>query len=120
MNSYNSDNIFAKIIAGSIPCEKVYEDKHVLAFNDISKAAPVHILVIPKDKFTSFDDFTENASPELISHFFKTIRTIANDQDLQKTGYRIITNHGKNASQTVLHFHAHILGGKQLGGLIAS
>ncbi|MFT6077355.1 MAG: diadenosine tetraphosphate (Ap4A) HIT family hydrolase [Myxococcota bacterium] len=116
---YDSNNIFAKIIRGEIPCEKVFEDEKVLAFNDISKAAPYHLLVIPKGEYSSFDDFSYNASGEEISNFFKKVRQVAIDQGLKESGYRLITNHGSDASQSVAHFHVHILGGKQLGGLIA-
>lgn len=119
MTSYNQDNVFAKIIVGDIPAEKIYEDDYVVAFNDISQAAPVHVLVIPKGEYLSFDDFTQNATPDEIANFFKTVKKVANQLSLEDDGYRIITNHGKNASQTVPHFHVHILGGKQLGGLLA-
>lgn len=115
---YNKDNIFAKIIAGEIPCDKIYEDEQILAFNDISKLAPVHVLVIPKNNYISFDDFVLNAPSEFISTFFKTVRKIANDLNIGDTGYRIITNNGKNASQTVFHYHVHILGGRDLGNLL--
>ncbi|MFT6332306.1 MAG: diadenosine tetraphosphate (Ap4A) HIT family hydrolase [Lentimonas sp.] len=117
---YDSNNIFAKIIRGEIPCDKVFEDDEILAFNDISKAAPNHILVIPKGEYSSFDDFSQNASVEKIANFFKKTRQIAINQGLENSGYRLITNHGFNASQSVEHFHVHILGGKQLGGLIAN
>ncbi|MFT6107011.1 MAG: diadenosine tetraphosphate (Ap4A) HIT family hydrolase [Rickettsiales bacterium] len=115
---YDSNNIFTKIIRGEIPCNKVFEDEKILAFHDISKAAPIHILVVPKGEYSSFDDFSEYSSAQEISDFFKTVRKIAIDQGLEKSGYRLITNHGSDASQSVAHFHVHILGGKQLGGLI--
>ena len=115
--TYDNDNIFAKILREEIPCEKVYEDDNVLAFNDISKAAPVHILVIPKNAYTCFADFSTKATGEEIATFFKTIDKIAAEQDLDD-GFRLITNNGKNASQTVPHFHVHILGGRALGGLL--
>ncbi|MBN66840.1 MAG: histidine triad nucleotide-binding protein [Rickettsiales bacterium] len=116
--SYDSDNIFAKIIRGDIPCDKVYEDESVLAFNDISPAAPTHILVIPKSSYMSFDDFARQAGAEEVSNFFTTVQTIADKAGLSGSGYRLITNHGSDASQSVPHFHVHILGGKPLGGLI--
>lgn len=115
---YDDQNIFAKIIRGEIPAEKVYEDEHVLAFHDIAPAAPVHILVIPKEAYVSFDDFTDNASSELIQHLFKTTRHIAHEAGVSESGYRLITNHGPDSSQAVPHFHVHILGGKALGGLV--
>jgi histidine triad (HIT) family protein len=117
--AYDKENIFAKIIRGEIPCEKIFEDEHVLAFNDISQAAPSHILVIPKGEYTSFDDFSDKADQQEIAHFYKMVRKVAHDAGLKQDGYRLISNHGFNASQTVLHFHVHILGGVQLGGLIS-
>ncbi len=117
--NYDDNNIFAKIIAGSIPADKVYEDEQVIAFRDIAPAAPVHILVIPKEKYISFDDFAKS-DPLYIGRFFSVIQKIAAKEGLTDNGYRLITNHGKDASQTVPHFHVHILAGKQLGGLLAS
>lgn len=113
--SYNEKNIFAKIINGEIPCNKVYEDDSLLAFHDIQKAATVHILLIPKQPYTSFNDFTLNAQPETIAHFFKTAQHIAQQYGLTETGYRLVTNHGADAMQTVPHFHLHILGKAKLG-----
>lgn len=120
MTSYDEQNIFAKIIRKEIPVKTVYEDEHVIAFHDVSPAAPVHVLVIPKAPYRSFDDFAKLGNQQQLSHFFQTVQNIA-EQELQLSsdGYRLITNHGKNASQTVPHFHVHILGGKPLGGLLA-
>lgn len=115
---YDPSNIFAKILRGEIPSKKVYEDENVLAFEDISPAAPVHVLVLPKGEYISFDDFVSKAPTETVGAFFLTIKAIANKLGLQEGGYRIIMNHGKNASQSVPHFHAHILGGRPLGGLL--
>ncbi len=116
--SYDSGNIFAKIVRGEIPCKKVYEDDWVLAFSDIAPAAPAHVLVVPKGEYVSFDDFAREALPEEIARFFQTVRAIAAEQGLEETGYRLITNHGADASQSVPHFHVHILGGRPLGGLL--
>ncbi len=115
---YNSDNIFAKILRGEIPCNKVYENDDVLAFHDISPAAPVHIIVIPKGKYVSYHDFSEHASDGEIAGFHRAVQQIATELNLFDDGYRLITNHGKNASQTVPHFHMHLLAGKNLGGLL--
>lgn len=117
---YDNQNIFAKIIQGKIPAEKVYEDEKVLAFHDINPQAPVHILVIPKKKVISFHDFTEEGSPDEIAYFFKKIQEITEQQGLDADGYRLITNHGTHAGQEVPHFHVHILGGKKLGKLVSS
>ncbi len=117
---YDKNNIFAKIIRGEIPCNKVYEDDICIAFHDISPAAPTHILVLPKGDYISFDDFTENADPKFIAAFFQRIRKVAHIAGVEKNGYRLLCNHGKEASQTVFHFHVHILGGRPLGGLVAN
>lgn len=115
---YDNENIFAKIIRGQIPSKKVYEDETVLAFHDIHPAAPVHVLVLPKGEYISFDDFTAKADTETISNFFRKVGEIAGKMGLCEGGYRIITNHGKNASQSVPHFHVHVIGGRPLGGLL--
>lgn len=115
---YDQNNVFAKILRKEIPCEKIYEDEAVLAFKDINPSAPVHILVITKKEYLSFDDFVEQAQDKEISYFFKTVQKIASSSGLVKSGYRIITNHGDDGCQTVPHFHLHILGKKKLGPLI--
>lgn len=118
--TYDKNNIFAKIIRGEIPANKVFEDEKVLAFHDISKAAPTHVLVIPKGEYLDFLDFTSNAAPEEISYFFKKINEIARLLEADKSGFRLISNIGSNAHQTVPHFHVHILAGKKLGALLSS
>lgn len=115
---YDNNNVFAKIIRGEIPCEKVFENNICFAFRDIAPVAPVHVLVCPKGEFVSFDDFAEKAEADFMSKFFKTVKQIANDLGLKENGYRLVLNHGKNASQTVFHFHVHIIGGKPLMGII--
>jgi diadenosine tetraphosphate (Ap4A) HIT family hydrolase len=117
--TYDPNNIFAKIIRGEIPAKKVYEDESTIAFHDVNPAAPVHILVVPKGEYISFDDFIHKASKQEIAEFFLVVRTIARDFDLKETGYRLIANHGKDAEQSVPHFHVHLLGGKKLGHLLA-
>lgn len=117
---YDKNNIFAKIIRGEIPANKVFEDKHVLAFHDISGAAPTHILVIPKGEYVDFTDFVTNGKSEEIAYFFKKASEIAKAAGVDKSGFRTIFNSGSDAHQTVQHFHIHILGGKKLGPLISS
>ncbi len=118
--TYDKNNIFAKIIRGEIPANKVYEDNNLLAFHDISKAAPTHILVIPKGEYIDFCDFTTKANAEEISYFFKKINEIASSLGVDKGGFRILSNIGSDAHQTVKHFHVHILAGKKLGPLLSS
>ncbi len=118
--SYSQDNIFAKIIRGEIPANKVFEDEKVLAFHDISKAAPTHVLVIPKGEYVDFIDFTSNASSDDVAYFFRKVSEIAKELGSDKSGFRLITNNGSNAHQTVPHFHIHILAGKALGPLLAN
>ncbi len=117
--SYASENIFAKMLRGEIPVEAIYEDDNVLAFNDISPAAAVHALVIPKGEYSSFDDFAQNAGEAKVAAFFVAVQKVAKALGLSESGYRLISNHGADASQTVPHFHMHILGGQPLGGLLA-
>lgn len=115
--AYDTDNIFARILRGEIPNKTVYEDDHVLAFHDIAELAPVHVLVIPKGEYVSLDDFSAKASAEEIGHFFKVVGQIARDHGVAESGFRVVTNTGPHATQEVPHFHVHILGGRQLGGI---
>lgn len=116
--AYDKQNIFAKIIRNEIPSKKVYEDDNVLAFHDIAAAAPVHVLVVPKGDYISFDDFTQKASVDEVANFFIKVQKIAESLKVTENGYRIITNHGVHASQSVPHFHVHIIGGRALGALL--
>jgi histidine triad (HIT) family protein len=116
---YDKNNIFAKILRGEIPCKKIYEDEFALAFNDIAPQAPVHVLVIPKGEYISFDDFAAKAPKDLVQGFFTAVQKVAAQLELTEGGYRLIANHGENAGQLVPHFHVHILAGKPLGKLVA-
>ena len=118
--SYDQDNIFAKILRGEIPCDKVFEDEYVLAFNDIQPQAPYHVLVIPKGAYVSLDDFSENASNEEISAFVRALGKIGRDLGLSESGYRILSNIGQNGGQEVPHLHVHLVGGKRLGRMLPS
>ena len=104
--------IFCKIVAGEIPSTKVYEDESILAFRDIAPMAPTHILVIPKTHIPSVDGITAENSA-VVAHIFETIPTIAAKEGLT-SGYRVVSNCGDDAGQTVHHLHFHILGGKKL------
>tara|TARA_Y100000741_G_scaffold84347_1_gene62029 strand:- start:141 stop:500 length:360 start_codon:yes stop_codon:yes gene_type:complete len=114
---YDENNIFAKIIRKEIPCEFIYEDDKVLFFNDINPQAKIHILAIPKDKVINFREFISITDEKNIKYFFNKINEIIINLGLDKTGYRLITNDGKDSNQEVPHFHVHILGGENLGGL---
>lgn len=107
------DCIFCKIINGTIPAKKVYEDEKILAFYDINPAAPVHILVIPKDHIESVMDLREE-NVEIVSYIFEKIKIIAKDLNLKESGFRVVTNCGDDAGQTVKHLHFHILGGRTM------
>jgi len=116
--SYDKNNIFAKIIKGDIPCSKIYEDDSVLAFKDINPVADIHVIVVPRGEYISFNDFCLKAGSEIVASFFKRVQKIAEELNIVDSGYRLIMNHGSDASQSVDHFHVHIIGGKALGGLI--
>ena len=106
------DCIFCKIAEGTIPSNKVYEDDLLLAFHDINPQAPVHVLVIPKAHVASADEINAENSA-LVAHIFETIPTIAKKAGITN-GYRVITNCGEDACQTVKHLHFHVMGGKKL------
>ena len=116
---YDNSNIFAKILRKEISCDIVYEDDNILCFHDINPVSSIHVLIVPKKQYVSFDDFIQNAETELITLFFKKIQIIAEKLNLNKEGYRIVSNHRPNANQEVPHFHIHILGGENLGSLIS-
>lgn len=107
-----ADCLFCKIIAGDIPSNKVYEDETVLAFRDIAPQAPTHILVIPKAHIASVGEISGENSP-VVAHIFEVIAQIAKAEGLEN-GYRVVSNCGADAGQTVHHLHFHILGGKKL------
>ena len=116
--SYDQDNIFAKILAGEIPCDKVYEDDAVLAFRDIAPRAPVHVLVIPKGRYVSFDDFSANASDAEVVAYVRAVGKVARELGVDKGGYRILSNHGHDGHQEVPHLHFHVFGGRRLGEML--
>ena len=107
-----SDCLFCKIIAGSIPSTKVYEDETILAFRDIAPQAPTHVLVVPKAHMTDTNDVNAENSA-VIAHIFEVITQIAKTEGLVN-GYRVVTNCGADSGQTVPHLHFHILGGKAM------
>lgn len=116
--AYDQNNIFAKILRGEIPCNKVYEDEYALAFHDINPQASVHVLVIPKGAYVSMADFTAEAPSDLITGYMRAVGKVAETLDLVDAGYRTLANAGANAHQEVPHLHIHIFGGKPLGPML--
>jgi len=116
---YDDQNVFAKILRGELPCTKVYEDEWTLAFLDIAPLAPVHILVIPKGPYVSWDDFTASASEAEIAGYVRAIGQIARDENLVVEGYRLLANVGRNSGPEIPHLHVHIFGGRPLGPMLA-
>ena len=116
---YDDQNILAKILRGEIPNRTVYEDEWALALHDINPQAPVHVLVIPKGAYVSWDDFSANASDAELAGFTRAIGHAARELGLIDGGYRLITNIGMNAHQEIAHLHFHLLAGKALGPLLA-
>lgn len=120
---YDETNIFARILRGEIPCDKVHETAHSLAFRDIRPQAPVHVLVIPKGPYATFDHFALHASPEEQADYVTTIGQVCAMLGVQPgeggAGYRLISNAGEHGVQEVPHLHVHILGGRVLGRMLA-
>lgn len=111
------DCVFCKIIKGEIPSDKIYEDEEIIAFKDIQPAAPIHILVIPKKHIETLLDVSKEDS-YLIGHIYQTINKIAKEMGIDKEGFRVIANCGKDAGQEVFHIHFHLLAGRKLGAKI--
>jgi histidine triad (HIT) family protein len=115
---YDDSNIFARILRGEIPNKTVYEDEWALAFHDINPQAPVHILVIPKGRYVSWDDFSATASEAEIAGFIRAVGYVARTAGLPVPGYRLLANIGGHGHQEVPHLHVHIFGGKQMGAML--
>ena len=116
---YDDDNIFAKILRGEIPSNEVYDDEWAYAFEDINAQAQVHVLVIPKGRYVSWDDFSANAGPDEIAGFVRAVGKVARDLGLVEPGYRMMANIGAHGGQEVPHLHVHLFGGEPLGAMIA-
>lgn len=116
--AYDRNNVFARILRGELPCHRVYEDEHALAFHDINPLAPVHVLVIPKGEYVSMDDFAAKASEAEIAGFFRAVAETARRLGVVERGYRFLANTGADANQEVPHFHIHIFGGAPLGRML--
>ncbi|QDM41782.1 histidine triad nucleotide-binding protein [Altererythrobacter sp. TH136] len=115
---YDDQNIFARLLRGEIPSTRVYEDEWAVAFHDIAPQSPVHILVIPRGAYVSWDDFSARASDGEIAGFARAIGQVARDAGLVENGYRVLYNIGRDGGQEVAHLHAHIFGGRPLGRMI--
>jgi diadenosine tetraphosphate (Ap4A) HIT family hydrolase len=116
---YDDTNIFARILRGEIPAKRVYEDDHAVAFHDIAPQAPVHVLVIPRGRYVSWDDFSARASDAEIAGFVRAVGHVAREQGLVAPGYRLLANTGLHSGQEVPHLHVHLFGGQPLGPLLA-
>ncbi len=115
---YDDANIFARILRGEIPCTKVAESEHALAFRDINPQAPVHVLVIPKGRYVSAADFCATAPEAQVAGFWRLVAEVAKAEGLEARGYRLLTNMGDEGGQEVPHFHVHIFGGRRLGRMV--
>nr|WP_207485404.1 histidine triad nucleotide-binding protein [Arenibaculum pallidiluteum] len=115
---YDPNNVFARILRGEIPCKKVAEDEHTLAFHDINPQAPVHVLVIPKGAYLSWDDFSARATDAEQAALTRMVGRVAREAGLAETGYRVLANTGRDGHQDVPHLHLHVLGGRPLGPML--
>ena len=116
---YDDDNIFAKVLRGEIPSTKLYEDDWAYACADINPQAKLHVLVIPKGRYVSWDDFAAKAADEEIAGFVRAVGQVAREHGLVEPGYRLLANVGAHGGQEVPHLHIHLFGGEPLGPMIA-
>lgn len=116
--AYDDDNVFAKILRGELPCDKVHEDDHALSFRDINPQAPVHVLVIPKGRYVSMADFSAHAPAAEQAGLMRAIGDTARSLGLEDGGYRVLANSGRDSHQEVMHLHFHIFAGRPLGPML--
>tara|TARA_B100001175_G_scaffold271185_1_gene243766 strand:- start:9 stop:374 length:366 start_codon:yes stop_codon:yes gene_type:complete len=119
--AYDDQNIFAKILKGEIPCNKIYEDEFILSFHDINPQKKIHALVIPKGKYIDLDDFSLNSSPEEMVGLFKGINKVAKKLGISTdlgNGYRVLANISNDGGQEVPHLHFHLFGGENVGKMV--
>ena len=119
--TYDDDNIFAKILRGEIPCNKIYEDEYVLSFYDINPQKKIHALVIPKGKYIDLDDFASKATEQEISGLIKGINIVAKKLGISVDtgkGYRALANISEHGGQEVPHLHFHLFGGERVGKMV--
>jgi diadenosine tetraphosphate (Ap4A) HIT family hydrolase len=114
--AYDDGNVFQRILKGELPARKVYENEHALAFHDINPLMPVHVLVIPKGRYVSLDDFSAKAPAAAQAGFLQAVGEAARLAGVAENGYRIVANNGPDANQEVQHFHVHIFGGRPIRG----
>ena len=121
--SYDKNNIFAKILRGEIPCNKIYENEYILSFYDINPQKKVHALVIPKGEYTDLDDFSSRASEKEISELIKGVSLVAKKLGVSLSnngkGYRSLVNIGEHGGQEVPHLHFHLFGGEKVGKMVS-
>ncbi len=116
---YDDNNIFARILRAELPSKTVLESEHSLAFHDVNPLAPIHVLVIPKGAYVSWDDFAAKASDAEIADFTRTIGKVAGQVGADQQGYRLLSNVGKRGGQEVPHLHVHLFGGAPMGPMLA-
>ncbi|MEO7787044.1 MAG: HIT domain-containing protein [Sphingomicrobium sp.] len=116
---YDETNIFARILRGELPCKKILETAHSLAFHDINPLAPIHVLVIPRGAYVAWDDFVAKASDAEIADFARAVGVVAQMTGASAQGYRLLANTGKRGGQEVPHLHVHLFGGAPLGPMLA-
>ena len=119
--SYDDNNIFAKILRGEIPCDKIYEDEYILSFYDINPQKKIHALVIPKGKYIDLDDFNQKASDKEIVGLLKGISIVAKKLEISVElgkGYRTLSNLSEHGGQEVPHLHFHLFGGEKIGKMV--
>jgi len=119
MAEYDPNNIFARILRGEIPAHKVYEDEYALAFRDIAPQAPTHVLVIPKGAYVSLDDFSAQASEAEIAGLIRALGLVARQLGVAESGFRVLSNTGRDSHQEVPHLHFHLFAGQPLGPLLS-
>ena len=118
--AYDPDNVFARILSGEVPCRKVVETAHSLAFHDVHPQAAVHVLVIPKGSYATLEDFCREADAEEVADWVQTVARVAELLEITESGYRVLANTGRDAHQEVPHLHMHVFGGGDLGRMIRS
>ena len=118
LGPYDDSNVFARILRGEIPSRRVYEDEWAVAFHDIAPQAAVHVLVIPRGAYVSFDDFSARASDAEIAGFVRAVGAVARQLGLDAPGYRLLSNMGQHSGQEVPHLHVHLFGGQPLGAML--